>query len=221
MGKDNTLLWVGGGAVVLIGGYYLINKNNAVTALPGATNTAIPGAPTPPLTYNDAYYKTYQYPALVKANPNLINSNYQLTATDAANYLNNYLELQQWLPTVLKNFNNSQQQALQYHWSHYGVPQQYSFIPFVPPKNANWIPPPPNPNSSGSSGVLSTVGTVASIAAMFLGPNDQVLNDGEVELIVTMSPVTNDILKFYLKSDKPLVDSIQQKLNELIVEYAF
>jgi hypothetical protein len=222
--NNNTLLLVGGGAVVL-GGLYLYSKNKTPSLVPG-TNT--PGTtsniPPAPASYDDQYYKTYQYPALIKANPNLLNSNYQLTPTDANNYLNNYLEIQQWLPTVVgsgKSFSTNQQ-ALQYHWTHYGVAQQYSFVPFYPPKNAQWTHPPVNPSSSGSGGgVLSTIETVAGVAAMFLGPNDRDLSNEEVEILVTMAPVTNDIIKFYLKSDRQLVGLIDRKLNDLVSQYAF
>ncbi len=224
--KDHTLLYAGGGAVVLLGGLYLYNKSKQPVVVPGTTAPATGSGtiPAPPVTYNETYYKTYQYPALVKANPELLNPNHQLTSTEANDYLNNYLELQQWAPSVIgKQPNiNSMQQAMQYHWTHYGVAQQYSYVPFTPPKNAQWVQAPPNPNSSGSGGgVLSTLGTVASIAAMFIGVDDRILSDEEIEILITMAPVTRDVIKFYLNTDKTIVHSIDKRLSELVGAYAF
>lgn len=247
MGKNNTPLIIGGG-IAALGALYFLSRSSAATPAAGTNfSSTIPGAPAPPLVYNDSYYKTYQYPALVAANPNLLNPNYQLTAQDATNYYNNYLELQQWWNGEANKQFPSLQAALQWHWKNAGVPLQYSFVPFTPPKNVNWTPPPPKPKSTGS-GVFSTILKAVTIAAggvvtvatggaaaplvaagesavltaesAIHGIDDGLLNDADIELITTMAPITEKIIEFYRKSDPTLVNSISIGLTNLVSTYA-
>jgi hypothetical protein len=162
---------------------------------------------------------------MVNANPNIVNPNYQLSPAEAQQYKMNYLELQQWLPSVMKQFNNSELAALQYHWTHYGVSLKYSFMPFTPPKNANWVHPPPAPNSSGSGSTFSSIlGTVASVAVALLGTNDQAgeqrLNDMDIELLFNGCAIAKHIIGFYQVADPKLTARIDEKMNEVLAQYA-
>jgi hypothetical protein len=271
MAKDDTLLIVG--AVAVVGYFYLKGQGNPVvapvTSLINSTlapitslitapvtspvaivsaTPVIPNAPQlVPLTWNAAYYQQYQYPALVALNPQIQNSSYQLTSTDAVNYLNNYLELHEWLATGVvdgKRFK-TQQQALQWHWTTYGVPYQYSFVPFVPPKNVNWVPPPPNPKAStsvfgtilrittvvaGATLEIASAGTLTPIVAPATGaalavegtihgvPNDA-LNAEEIDIIVMSAAIIKKILPFYLISQSTRVNSIANKIDFLLTTY--
>lgn len=233
MSKTNTPLLVGGAALGL---YLLLGRNSSSTSpltaltktlLPGGTSgngasPVVPNAPAlTPLAWNEAYYNSYQYPQLVANNPNLQNPNYQLTDADASNYLNNYLELQQWVQNadVKKKFGNNKA-ALQWHWTTYGVPYHYSFVPFTPPKNVQWTPPPVNKNSSGNSSMFTTIlGDVATVAVAALAGDEPLLNDAEINLVLTSAAVTKKILPFYLFGNQKLVSSISQKLDSIISAY--
>lgn len=234
---DKTLLYIGG-AVALVGGYILYENSQTpaaaaaatpATAAPGTApaslaSLAVPGAPAAPASYNDQYYKTYQYPAILAAYPQVGNPNYVLTPTDAQNYLNNYLELQQWVPTVVgsgKKYSNAQA-ALQWHWKTYGVPYQYSFIPFTPPKNANYVPAPAVAKSSGSSStfddILKGVGTAVTVVASLAGPGDG-LNDTQLVLLLNGGGVLKNILPLYANDDRQHVMAIEQAFDSVINGY--
>jgi hypothetical protein len=212
---NNTLIYVGGAAVL---GYVLI-KNSAVSS-PSTAGT-VQGAPPAPATYNQAYYLAYQYPALIAANPNLLNPNYQLSATDAGNYLANYTDIQQWANTVVPKPFGTLQQALQYHWTTYGVPDKRSFVPFAPPDNANWVPPPAQPKSSGSSSTFSSIlGTVASVGIAVLGVTDNTrLNDADLQLLYTGGGVAKDIAAMYHNVNPDLSWAVYAKINEILTNY--
>lgn len=183
MAKKNNILLIGAGAAAL---YFLYNsKQTAATTTPGAATPAPAGSNlavnTTPQLYginsglkggNGSFYTVSNYTTLLAQNPNLGNVNYQLTDAEKAQYLSNYLDLQQGLPTwigqkhngvTMNNIND----AIQVHWSVYGVPEQRIFLPLVPPSGANYIAPPPNPKSSGGGlfkGILEGLTLVGGVA---------------------------------------------------------
>jgi len=240
MAKDNnnTLLILG---ALGVGAYLVLNNSgsnpvsNLLTTATNVANTAssavqtttypylVAGAPALPNVFNQAYYAQYIRPAMVAANPNVNNPGYVLNQTDATNYMANYTDVQEWAnsPSVLaeNQTGHSVLGACQYHWHTYGVPDQRTFLPLPWNDPAVWIPPPVNPKSSGSGSTLKTIATVASVAAMFIGPND-VLNDTEINLLVTSAAITKKILPFYLQVAPDLVASINSKLDSLISQYA-
>lgn len=195
------------------------NSNSNPATYGGPTIT---GAPPVPATFNEAYYKQYIYPKLVQNNPEIQNANHQLTNAEATQYKQNYLEIAQWLVEMLPHGNDpgfykTERDAMQYHWSHYGVPMKYSFDAFYPPKNDNWVKTPENANSSGGgfwSTALSIVGTIISI----LGVTPK-LNDHEVELVLTGSAVIMPLLSFYEHREELKIDERKARLNSLISEY--
>ena len=192
MAKSNILLYLGAGVAA-----YMILKPSGTAITPGllstVTNAAsnllgpvatvpalthsgpvypylVPGSPAIPAVFDKAYYLAYIRPAMVVANPNVNNSAYTLTDADCANYLANYLDLRQGLPTwlTIKEVNNvhvtSLNQACQIHWHIYGVPEQRTFLPLPWSTNIQYVPPPSNPASSGGTGIFSTLLKVATIA---------------------------------------------------------
>lgn len=155
----NTLLYAGG-AVALV--YVFTRISSAATAT--ANSLTVPGAPSPPASWDRNYYLTYQYPAMLAANPEIANPNHILTAQEAAQYEANSLNLQGWVNYVLNvthDFSTAQQ-ALQYHWSTYGAVDKGTFLPLIPPDNTPFVPAPVNKNSSGSSS--ATLNTIISVA---------------------------------------------------------
>lgn len=188
--KDNTILYV---ALAGVGAYFLLSGSGSpVTAALSTAQSAaanllnpsaspsvpaaqsypwlISNAPAIPPVFDDIYYLTYIRPAMIAANPNVDNPNYQLTPTDQDNYMNNYLDLRQALPTWLgKTFPGNQKittlpQAIQRHWNIYGIPDQRTFLPLPWSTTANYVPPPVNTKSSGN-GLFGTLLKVATIAA--------------------------------------------------------
>lgn len=250
MSSIPTPLIIAGGAVAA---YFLLSGNsspltattsNGVTVPAAGTSLAttpggqqvqiingtptLIGAPAPPTTWNSDYYKTYQYPAILAMYPEVGNPNHVLTANEAQNYYNNYVELQQWWQAEAnKQFPNILA-AMQYHWNHFGVAQGYSFMPFVPVKTVGEPPgtfttPTTNSSSSGGSStfsdILKGVGTAASIVAMFLGTNDGKLNDLDLTLLFNGAAVIKDILPMYRVDDPQLSYAIGIRLDQVLQDY--
>ena len=199
-------------------GLFLLTRKSPATTLSTTTSVATAGAPPAPTSYNQAYYLQYQYPAMVAQDPNITNPNYTLTQAQANQYLQNYLELQQWITTVVPKPFATQLAALQYHWKTYGVALKYTYLPLIPPKNANWTPPPANANSSGSSSTFSTIlGAATSIIAL-LG-DKQRLNDADLELLFNGCAVAKNIVPLYMKADPRMSVLINQKMDEVLTDY--
>lgn len=232
----DTLLIVGG---VGVAAYLLLSgksapgtsivstlQNVASSVLPGSGTTypyLIPGAPGLPAAYNQAYYLTYIRPAMLAANGNINNPGYTLSQTDANNYLANYTDINEWAhsASVLKESQTGGTVlgAAQFHWHNNGVAEQRTFLPLPWNDPTQWVPPPVNNKSSGSGSTLSTIAEVAGIAAMFVGP-EPVLNDTEINLVITSAAIIKKILPFYLEVEPDLVDSVSFKLDNLIAQYA-
>lgn len=224
---EHLLLLASVGAAGL---YFLSSSTPGVTSpvsapLAASGNTGypypiLPGAPPIPATWNLSYYLTYEYPAMLAANPNIGNPNYQLTQAEANQYFNNYLELQQWEVTVVPKPFANLLIAMQYHWHTYGVAQQYSFTPFLPTKNVNWTPPPVNKNASGSS-TQSWIGTALSIAttvAAILSP-PPVLNHAEAEVLINGSAIGLNILPMFYEATNGYASAAMGKMEDLLTQY--
>lgn len=211
--KTSDMILYGGLAFV---GYTLLTKKAGTPVTTPGGGVITSGAPPVPSTYNQAYYDQYEYPAMVAANPNIQNPNYQMTYAEAMQYKANYLEIQDWLPSVDKHDFPTDQSALQYHWHTFGVAQRYSFMPFIPPKNAHWVAPPANSNSSGGS---SWVGTALSIAGTIIGffGTDEKLNDKEVEVVLTGAAVASRVLPFF---NSQLSAQAGERLASIVSEYS-
>lgn len=219
--SNNALVWMGAAAV---GGYLLLAGSGGVAATSSAVQPPylVPGAPALPAAYNQAYYLNYEYPAIVGYNPNVTNPNYVLTAADAQAYYSNYLDIQQWAASVVPSKFPNLQSALQYHWNVYGVPDKRSFVAFVPPDNANWVPPPVNNNSSGSSFLFSSIlGDVASVAVAFAGPqNTDRLNDLDLELLFNGSAIARAVVPMYAQTSHDQAVAIFEKINDVLTDYS-
>lgn len=217
MAKSNTLLWVGGGVAAFMllskGGLSALSFGPKTNAAPG---TLVPNAPAPPSVYSQAYYNAYQYPAMIAANPNVSNPNYQLTGAEANQYLQNYMDIAQWSRT----FNNkTPQQAAQYHWTTYGVAERRTFMPLIPQDLTPYTPPPANKNASSGNSFSSILGTVASVAIAFAGTESNRLNNADVDLIFKGSAIIKEILPMYASSDLQLTRAIDDRLNNVLSDY--
>ena len=223
-----TMFLLLGGAAAAFLLPQVIKNTTASAAASAAYPYLVTGAPALPSSYSQAYYLSYIYPAMVKANPNVTNPSYTLTSGDAAQYMANYQDVSTW--ANLSSTINSKQAggtvlgALQYHWHTYGVPQQRTFLWLNPPDTAAYVPAQSNPNSSGSSStfsdILSTAGTVASYAIALAGPQNQgSLNDLDIETIVTASAVIKNILPFYKNSNNSFVVSFDNELDQILTRY--
>lgn len=255
--KDNTLLIVG---AVAVGGYLLMTSGggggaNPVTSLvTTATNallpasTAVPAASSAPSVSvpasmmgvnsgvrggNGSYYTCSNYNTLAKADPNLLNPNYTLTAAQQSTYLSNYLDLQQGLPAWIGNVIPGTKtkitnlpMAIQVHWKTNGCAQQRIYYPLQPASGAAYVAPPANPKSSGggSSWIGSAISAAATIIVAVAGPDDtisQPLNNAEVNLVITSAAVIKNLLPFYLQVNPELVHSINNRVDSLVSHYAF
>jgi len=257
MAKKNNILLIGAGAAAL---YFIYNSKQAAAATtpattptPGRSNLAVN---TMPQLYginsglqegNGGIYTVANYTTLLAQDPNLGNVNYQLTNAEKAQYLSNYLDLQQGLPTWIGQKHNGVKMnnindAIQVHWSVYGVPEQRIFLPLVPPSNVAYKPPPQNPKSSGG-GFLKTLLEVATGAAGTLlapatggaslvaagaatklesainGANDKILNDKEIEILITGAAVAKDILPMLAQANPQHATVINNAIDNLVSQY--
>src|SRR5882724_4506833 len=178
---------------------------------------------------NGSFYTISNYNQLLAANPNLGNPNYQLTDAERTQYLNNYLDLQQGLPSWVGRkqpdgiIPANIQQAAQEHWHFFGCAEKRIFLPMQPPSTGAYQPPPPNAGSTSSGGSgsswISVAGSVAVALVGLLGEADK-LNDADCQLIFTMSAIIKDILPLYQQSDPLLTRAIDNRMNNLLIEYS-
>lgn len=218
----NTVLYIGGAAFLA----YLFLKGaptpGTVTAVTSVNYPyLLPGAPPPPATWDFNYYLQWEYPAMQKADPEILNSNHQLTASEAAQYKANYSDVRAWLSSVTQAgqpFAGNEMAAIQYHWTKGGIPDRRTFLPLLPPATGGLPPPPVNQNSSGSGSFLSSALAVASTVAMFLGPGDEKLNDYDCAVLINGAAIIKEILPmYYFVDDRAL--NIENKLTALLTQY--
>lgn len=183
----------------------------APAVTPTASNPA--GQPTTYGTPGPGYPSNYS--VLTAANPNLLNPNYIMTDSELNQYKNNYLDVAQWAATYKKGVNA----GLQKHWHDHGVAEKRVFVPIVPPSNSPYVPPQPNPNSSGGGNFLSTALTVVGSIAAILGPDDPKLNDLEIQVLFTGAGIVKDILPFYNSTNRQLVSAIGSRLDSVLNQY--
>jgi hypothetical protein len=230
---NNTLLYVGGAG--LLAWLFLKPKTSALatnSTTPG--QTLQPGDPYPfviaanhppvPTSWNYAYYLQYIYPAMTAANPNVANPNYQLSASELAQYLSNYSDLRGWLNSgIIPHPFANQNAALQSHWTHNGVAESRSFMPFLPTTTAPYTPPPANANTSGGGSwitdALKVAGTVVAVIAGTDGSTTVLLNDREAEVLIEGSDIGLEMLKFYYNETNGLALAIEEKNLELLKQY--
>jgi len=233
--KTDQILLYGGGALAA---YFLFLKPGTTTSLtPGTTSTSVPGSTTATgliginsgiTDSTGSFYTVSNYNQLLAANPNLGNPNYQMTSAELNQYLANYLDLRQGLPTWIGKKSPSgqtistMQQAEQVHWQYHGCAEKRIFLPLQPTSNGNYVPPPVNTASSGSSGGSSWVSSALGIATTvigLLGPDEQ-LNDADCQALFTMSAIIKDILPLYAESDPILTRAIETRMNALLTQYS-
>lgn len=198
--------------------------SNGGTVYPYVTK----GAPNFPTSYNQQYYLSYIYPNMVAANPNVTNPNYSLTPNDAAQYLSNYADLDQWaaLPSTLNSkqiagYGGGTLGAARFHWANNGVPEKRTFLWLYPPDQTNYVAP-AGKASSGSTftTILKDVTSVAGAAIALAGPNDPGLNNTELELIVTGGAVVKNMLPLFANADNNLVTLIDNRLDQILTFYS-
>lgn len=201
-----------------------VTTSNGGTVYPYVTS----GAPDFPSVYNQQYYLQYIYPNMQKANPNILNPNYTLTANDAAQYILNYDNVNTWanLPSTLNSSQVSAQGggilgACRYHWKTYGVPQQRTFLWLYPPDTTAYVAP-PGKSSSGSifSTILSDVASVAGAAISLAGINDIQLNALDIELLVNGCAIVKNSIGLFANEDPGLVSLIDNRIDEVLTQIA-
>lgn len=244
----SPLLIIGGAAAA----YLLLSNSssngatNPIAAGPAVQSLAslLPGSTTAtttiPTTYginsgqlggDGSFYTVSNYTQLLAANPNLGNPNYQMTAAENSQYLANYLNLQQGLPTWINQKDllgqkvNTLAQAAQAHWTEYGCASKMIFLPLQPPSNANFIPPPVPPKKASSSSTGTVVTSALKIAAtvlpFILGETDEAtLSAADQQILFSGAAILYDILPLYANADPQLTGMIKNKLDSLLKQYS-
>lgn len=237
MSKGNNNLLVYGGVAVV--GIYLLSKSSTSAAVvPGASTvpgqTLTPGQtypyvilanhPAVPATWNYPYYLQYIYPAMLQANPNVGNPGYQLSQAELSQYAANYSDLRGWLNTgIIPHPFADTNAALQSHWTHNGVAEKRTFMPFLPTTTAGYITPPANANTSGSSssssGWLTALEVAGEVVIAVAGPvnTGPLLNDYEADILICGGCIAKNILPFYYKDS--LAMASEDKLDALLTQY--
>jgi hypothetical protein len=231
--NDNTLLYVG---IAAVGAYFIFSGSGTSTAtsalsniLPGATGSLV-GINSGIRGGSGDFYTVSNYAALLSADPNLGNPQYQMSAAENAQYIANYQDLQTGLALFVQQGGvngfkfNTMPAAAQYHWTYYGCSEKRIFLPLQPPSTAAYVAPPPPPKSATAAkpttqSWITTGLQVAGTLAMLLGPNDPQLSTGDLYVLLNASGIIKNILPFYLQADGILVDSIENKMNSLIAQY--
>lgn len=227
----------------------LMGSGGATSLIPGApasslvTQTNIPGVVqaygtylltgfTAPVPFSSAgnwntidktWYLTWEYPAHQKVNSNIGNASYTLAPGEAQQYLQNYLDVNQWSTSaaVLKQFGN-QQAAAQYHWKTFGAIERRTFLPLYPPFNTNWVPPvtPAQPAKSSSGSWVTSALSIAGSVVALLGPNDPPLSAMDQQILFTGSAVLKQVLPYYYKSSPKLSGAIESRMDALLNQYS-
>lgn len=250
--KQNTLLYIGG-AGLLAYLYLTKSPNNSApgifsSVLPGVPQTVTPttaGAPPTPTTFDKNYYLTYQYPAILAANPNIGNPNYRLTDSEANQYLANYLDLQQaWADPGNHNNPgwdraNTPQDFARSHWRQWAIPDKRTFTLLVPSSTTTYN----DPHTASNSGFFTSIGNfiaknsstllsqggnlltnalkTAPAAAAIAGINDTpTLSPKDRDTILNGSGIVLSIYEAYsainqYKSDQA-IQSVYNVLNQLL-----
>lgn len=244
--KTETMLLIGGAA--LLGYEFIIKPQTAVpvsvpaSQLPGGSTAPVNSAAPPSTTNvygvnqgqrggNGSFDLAANYSSLVSYDPNLRNSNYQMTPAQIATYLNNYQDLRTGLPGWLNRKDPSGKMlvtlndAAQSHWMQFGSKEGRIYYPLIPVSGEAYIPAPAAPKSSGGGGFLSAalgiVTKVAPIVAMFAGTEDlPELNQADKNLLFTGAAVLAEILPMYEKANPMLVQAINKKLNLVLQNYS-
>lgn len=198
-------------SAVPTGGATTIPLSDICPGLVG-NNTMVP---VPPAVYNTAYFMQYQYPALTAHNPNLLNSNYQLTLGELAQYAANYVAVAQGVKTWTSNGGNYNLN-LQSHWKQYGVAGHYVFDPFLPTVTAPYVPPAAT-SSKTSSSTGSTILSVATGLISLLGIGSPIpeLTDLDLETVAEGYAVMKDLLPMFYGADSRAADIDQDFIDTL------
>lgn len=231
MSKQMSPLVIGG---IGLGALYLLSNRSATQSpvIPTGGSAALAVTQTGLYGVNAGPSQPpANYAQLAQAVPNLLNPNYQMSAGENAQYLGNYLDLQQGLQTWIghKQLNGvkpvNMAQAAQCHWTVYGCAEKRIFLPLQPPSNVPYTPPPANPKSGSGSAILSTALGIATKAAplllALLGPGepDPKLNDGELQLLFTGGAILKDLLPMFMTNDGQLATGIDQHFTALLTPY--
>jgi len=176
-----------------------------ITTTPPATTTINAGnlpAPQPgeKIISVDSGVTPSQYAYAQSVNPNIGNPNYTLSDSEVQQYLQNYLDLRQGLPTWIGD-DKTLPNAARHHWKEYGALERRVFLPFMPPSQKVYVPSPNNPNSSNSGGGggcswCSTALTVAGTVVAMLGV-EPVLNNSEIETLFAGSAILKQVLPMF------------------------
>jgi hypothetical protein len=213
-----TPVYTGGSTPVYTGG----SSSLPVVTTPVTSNSNILPAAKPgeQLISADSGVTPSQYAYAQSINPNIGNPNYTLSDAEVQQYLANYLDLRQGLPTWIGQ-DKSLPNAARHHWKQYGAFEKRVFLQFMPPAQKAYVPAPSNPNSSNSSGGggcswCSTALTVAGTVVAMLGV-DPILNDMEIETLFAGSAILKEILPMFPQSQTA---NMNERLDILLEKYA-
>lgn len=248
--KTTEMLLIGGAGLAAV--YFL--SSSSTPTVPGTTATTsvlsnllsptptvaanpaspvIPAAPVSNGLWNNAYYLQYQYPQLQILNPNILNPNHMLTDAEAQAYLNNYLDLQQGLPTWPAQTGANAKYNLEggnlydkarSHWGQFGVPQQRSFYPFTPVSTLGYVYPTTTTASKSSGGgifgdILGVVKVAAPVVAALAGvPAPGITNEG-VDAMANGAAIALAILPMYYNASPTLSMNAEEGIKSTLTQY--
>jgi len=215
MAKQPNYLMIGG---IGIGALLLFSKLKSTgTSANSSYKATLPGSALSTSSgYVDATGHRVTRQPTASENAGLSNPRYILSPENLNDYRNNYLDIKQGVDDYWIQRFGSLNAALQNHWENYGASQNRTFIPLYTPSTAPFVPPPENQSSSGGGSWVGTALKIATGIISLIGVDDQALNDGETEVLLTGSAVIYDILPMF---DDPLTDKIYNKMQILIPQY--
>jgi hypothetical protein len=240
----NTTNWLLIGAAGLAALFVFGNKSTSsgtsTTNNPNIPpNSLLPNSPPVPTVFNQQYYETYEYPAMLAANPNIGNSNYSLTDAEARQYLINNNDIAQWAAIVVPTDFPDNNSAARYHWKTYGVAGKYSFMPFAPTKstplsasmvqsNQNQVAQAKSGGSSFWSGLANSVlgiGTQLATTAILAGCDNNTvagiteLNEHEQFVVTNGAAILFNILPYYnSQTNGSKANAIENRFNNVLLQ---
>ena len=199
-----------------------VSSGGATTVALGAICPTLVGnttlVPLPPAVFSEAYFMQYQYPPLCASNPNLLNSNYQLSQSEITQLAANYVDVAQGVKTWTSNGGNFNAN-MQSFWKQYGVAQHRVFVPFEPTDTTPYVAPP----ASSTGKTSSTLGTILTGAASIIAvlgidrPIPQ-MTDLDLETLTEGSAVAKEILPMFYNAD-PAAKEIDMQIDDVLTYY--
>lgn len=233
---DKNLLYLGGFGV--LAALYISKQNNTGGSGLFANQIhpvtpVLQGAPPTPTSWDQNYYLTYQYPAILQMYPNVGNPNYKMSDSEAAQYISNYLDLQQvWADQ--NNFKGGWDNAhtlpdfARSHFKKYGIPEKRTFTPLVPSRSIAYVAPPKTENGGFFTSIgnfiskgANVVTSVIPYVAAFAGTNDQItLSPTDKEILLNGGGIMINIFDLYgqvnQQASEIMINQLQESIKSIL-----